>query len=229
MRDDGEQAVPRIRRTTRSGARARARAAVPADPWLSKGVPGRRLRAAAGADPRHRGQLRYLAVDHAAPRQKAPGDRTGPARARRVGQAPRGLFGGRLRERGTRSARRPRRPAGNPCRALARRRGRDAVRLPVPGTDRTARPGRQRRQRPGGQRLPPDVDATRFAGPAPSAAPAHRSLAVGCRDRGAQCLRCRTRPGRTRPAPRGRCAPGTAPPARRSSGRCARRSTGEDR
>ena len=67
----------------------------------------------------------------------------GPDRPRRVGEAGGRLLAGRLRERRPRPARRARLRAGDAGRALARRRGGDAVRLPVRRALRAAGAGRR--------------------------------------------------------------------------------------
>ena len=90
---------------------------------------GRRPRA------RHRRQRRDLDAGAAGVRahrlRPAPA-RPGAARARRVRGRGRRLLARRLRQRAARPARRARAPPGHRRRALARRRGGDAVRLPVP-------------------------------------------------------------------------------------------------
>ena len=68
-----------------------------------------------------------------------------PLRSRRVGQAAGGLLAQRARRDHARSPRSPRDRAGHARRALARRRHRDAVLLPLPRAGRSPRPGLQRR------------------------------------------------------------------------------------
>ena len=86
-------------------------------------------------------------------------DRARPARPRRLGHAARRLLARRPRQRGARRRQRTRPRARDGRRALARRRDRDAVRLPVPRAHRAPGAGLQRRARPRG----PSAAARRVA------------------------------------------------------------------
>ena len=85
-------------------------------------------------------------------------DRARPARSRPVGQAAGRLHARRLRQRHARPADRAGHRQGDPGRALLRRRGGDAVRLPVPRAHRAAGPGRLGRPRSRGQPGDPGAD-----------------------------------------------------------------------
>ena len=140
------------------------------------------------------------------------GHRRRPAGPRAVGQAARGLLDRRVRQRDARPAFRPRYRAGHRRRPFARRRGGDAVRLPVPATGRAAGLGRRRRRHQGRQhRVAAGVvaDGQRGAGVA--------AVAVGAADFAALRARGRHGVGFDRSGPR---------PARRAAG--AGRPTGAD-
>ena len=116
-----------------------------------------------------------------------------PAGPRQVGQAARRLLGRRLRQRHAGSAQRPRHRAGHRRRPLARRRGRHAIRLPVPAIGGPAHPRRVRRGDQGRQR--------RTADRVPAAwAPRHwpccgcRWCCPPCRWSGASAARCSAPP-----------------------------------
>ena len=113
-----------------------------------------------------------------------------------IRQAARRLLAGRLRERGARSVRGARLRARDGRRALARRWGCDAVRLPVPGALRAPRPGLERRTR---SRGPPAAAGGGAAG--------CRSRATLALDRGTawhRLVRARARRSGSVPAPTSR-------------------------
>ena len=124
--------------------------------------------------------------------------RARPARPREVRQAARRLLRRGIRERHARPAQRARHRAGHGGRAFARRRRRDAVRLPVPAVGGPADSGRrgrgdQRRQLRASDRLP--SDGHRGARGAAAAAGAARGAGGGTR------RRTRDRQDRTGPRP----------------------------
>ena len=117
------------------------------------------------------------AIDQLARRPHAAG--AGPARPRRVGEAARRLLARRLRERRPRHDGRPRPRPGDDRRPLARRRDRDAVRLPVPRALRAARPGLQRRPGPRGPPAAARRDPARLGARCCRCSPTPRLLAAG--------------------------------------------------
>ena len=122
---------------------------------------------------RDRRQLRDLGAADPRPQRRVHRDRPRHARTRLLGQAARRLLARRLRGRC------PRPPAGagprgrDHRRPLPRRRGRDAVRLPVPPAHGAPGPGLQRRAGRGGQPGPASGDA---AGLGAGAAADHEGL-----------------------------------------------------
>ena len=136
-----------------------------------------------------------LGRNHPAPGETAHRDRARPARPRPLRQAPRRLLRRRIRERHARSAGGTERRARHDRRAFARRRRRDAVRLPVPATRRAPRAGVVERDHQARTRdAAADLGAgrQRVDGPAQAAGWAHRGP---CRVQ----LRRTTRHGRRRP------------------------------
>ncbi len=101
-----------------------------------------------------------------------------PARPRLLRQAARRLLRGRVRQRGPRSAHHARHRVRHPGRALPRRRCRHAVRLPVPGADRTADPGQRR--------AASAARSTPYCGPSRCRAPTSCSPPCGCPACGSQ-------------------------------------------
>ena len=110
-----------------------------------------RLRPRRALHPRHPGLAAPVVPPRRPDRRRPPGRRAGPVRPRRVGQADGRLLAQLARRHPARPARPPRHRAGHPGRALARRRHRDAVLLPLPRPGGPPRPRLQRRPRPRGQ------------------------------------------------------------------------------
>ena len=125
----------------------------------------------------------HLHVGHVGAGDALPGHavhrhRAGPHRARRVGEAARRLLARRLRERRPRPDGDPRPRERDLRGALARRRGRHAARLPVPGALRA--PGARGQRRPGPRGEPPAArrDAAAVRG-GPAAAGEHPAARRG--------------------------------------------------
>ena len=97
------------------------------------------------------GSQRQWSAPRRRDRRRPPRGRPRPLRARRLGQADGRLLAQLARRDPARPARPPRHRARHPRRALARRRHRDAVLLPVPRPGGPPRPRLERRPRPGGQ------------------------------------------------------------------------------
>ena len=104
-------------------------------------------RIGARPDPRDHRQLADVGGRDPAAGAAPHGDRTRPARPRRIREAARRLLARRVRERRARPADRPRGRQGDDRRPLTRRRGGDAVRLPVPGAGGAAGARVERRAR----------------------------------------------------------------------------------
>ncbi len=184
-----------------------------------------RRRPADRPDPRdHRPLLAVGAGDRRA-RGRPHAAGAGPARTRRVGQAARRLLARRLRERRPRHDGRPRPRPRDDRRALARRRDRDAVRLPISRALRAAGPGLQRRPRPRGPPAAARRDPARLRVGAAAAHP-RRACSPPARPSGGRSARCACRPAPTSPRSPAASARSAIPRrARRSSRRCARCST----
>ena len=115
------------------------------------------------------------------PRREPHGPRARPARSRRLGQTARRLLARRLRQRRPGPHHRAGPRARDGRRPLARRRDRDAVRLPVPRAGRAPRAHLERRPRARGPPDPPRLDPPRL-GDRPR--PARAALAAHHRRRG---------------------------------------------
>ena len=117
------------------------------DPRAPSRLRRHRLRSRAAPAPRARVRPHHVGAGHRLARAPLHGDRPRPARPRGVRQAARGLQRRRLRQRHARPADRARHRPGERGGPQLRRRGGDAVRLPVPRAHRAAHPGRLRRPR----------------------------------------------------------------------------------
>jgi hypothetical protein len=183
----------------------------PDPPRPQDGLPPERRGALDPPRPRHHERLAELAAGHPAPGPRARRDRPGPTGPRKLVPAARGS----LPRRPCVHAARPR-PGDRPRPrhggwTLARRRGGDAVRLPVPRDGGAARARLLRRPRPRGQPAHPQRRAARRGA---GAAAAHLPAADRHRNE-----------GRGRPRARSRAAwrrSGTPSAARRSCGPSAR-------
>ena len=144
-------------------------------------------------DPRDDQLLPALGGGGAAAGRLLPGDRPGPDRARRRGDAAGRLLAGGPRGEHPRPADDDRGRAGDDRRPLARRRRRDAVLLPVPPAHRAPGADLQRRPRPRRQPAAARRRAARLGGAAAAgdAAAAWSALAAA----GAGCASAATRNG----------------------------------